>query len=181
MEIINGLDKDLGICVNYIKTHNHARNIVRIDDNKYNIHGIFEMDNTWDSNIGEYSKNILNYDFYGFYLIPLTEHKRVFPTEELPSICTCTYDKENKEIYELLMYKKDINTLFGFDATEEKIKEYLKSTRPTLEYFKNIIYNVRIKEGYSPEEANKELEKIIEVNSQTYKTNSSYTESFKKR
>ena len=27
----------------------HARNFVRIDDDKYNIHGLYAMDITWDS------------------------------------------------------------------------------------------------------------------------------------
>ena len=55
----------------------HARNIVKIDDNKYNIHGIYITDATWD--------NSMNFDLYRFINLTFDETKEGRHIEKLES------------------------------------------------------------------------------------------------
>lgn len=86
----------------------HARNIVRVDDDKYNIHGIYVFDATWDSVKQGLSKveteegkqaitqapqdkdEILDtYDaltLYRHFLVPLSEYETRYPKDTLPPI-----------------------------------------------------------------------------------------------
>lgn len=84
----------------------HARVIARIDDDKYNIHGIYVFDPTWDSvktNLSRVSKDGKElittvttegtveerYDalsLYRYFLVPLDEYETRFPNDTLPSI-----------------------------------------------------------------------------------------------
>lgn len=81
----------------------HQRNILRVDDDKYNIHGMYAMDITWDSdrNISVINHNdkplvvqhppeeiqdkiIDRYDslsLYRYFLIPMSEYELRFPSE----------------------------------------------------------------------------------------------------
>lgn len=53
--ILNGMDKNVSsIVVSVDVLHDdivegHTRNLIRIDDDKYSIHGLFVLDPTWDS------------------------------------------------------------------------------------------------------------------------------------
>ena len=51
---LSELLKELGIKSYVIKTNNHARNIIEIEDDKYNIHGKYAFDATFDSNRERY-------------------------------------------------------------------------------------------------------------------------------
>lgn len=53
----------------------HSRGIIKIDDDKYNIHGIFIVDSTWD--------NSLNHDLYNFAAITFDRHKEGIYIESL--------------------------------------------------------------------------------------------------
>ncbi len=85
-------------------TSGHQRNIIRVDDDKYNIHGMYAMDVTWDSDrdvsvISYEDKQIVvqhpdeelqdkiidRYDslsLYRYFLIPMSEYELRFPNEE---------------------------------------------------------------------------------------------------
>lgn len=93
----------------------HARNFVRIDDDKYNIHGLFAMDITWDSDkeitllqekdkkrivsrptdkdkgkiIDRYNSLIL----YRYFLTPMQNYEIRFPNEINPDLYE-TYKKD---------------------------------------------------------------------------------------
>lgn len=88
----------------------HARNFVRVDDDKYNIHGIFSLDVTWDSDkdvalIEENGEKIIiqhpeltdkvlhQYDslvLYRHFLTPMSDYESRYP-EELPATLYTTY------------------------------------------------------------------------------------------
>lgn len=84
----------------------HTRNIIRVDDDKYNIHGLFAMDITWDSDRDvsikeeegvrtiisrpEPTDNIVRkYDnlvLYRHFLIPMDAYELRYQKESLPDI-----------------------------------------------------------------------------------------------
>ena len=82
------------------KLSGHAKNIVKIDDDKYNIHGIYITDATWD--------NSMNFDLYRFINLTFNEIKEAAYIEKL-------------EIFDLLL---DFNNPKEFS---EKINYYIKN------------------------------------------------------
>lgn len=60
------------------ESHGHARNIVKIDDDKYDIHGIYLADSTVD--------NDLEYDLYSYVAVTFDKMKESFKLEELKVI-----------------------------------------------------------------------------------------------
>ena len=77
----------------------HSRGIVKIDDDKYNIHGFYAIDPTWDS-YKEEGKEKLGDDYdalslYRCFLIPFTEYKSVFNHDSNPN-----FFKENSKLNE---------------------------------------------------------------------------------
>lgn len=122
----------------------HARNIVRVDDDKYNIHGLFAMDITWDSDKDisvieeegkktvvarpdeETKKKVIDkYDsliLYRHFLIPMQLYEERYPEEENPSIYEAYRDGKAKKLVQqarkLLrgeIKKTDINNPYLFD------------------------------------------------------------------
>ena len=100
----------------------HARNFVRIDDDKYDIHGLFAMDITWDSDKdiaivednGEKTivsrpdeqlkeKIVDKYDsliLYRHFLIPMETYEQRYPHEENPTIYEAYKNGKAKELVE---------------------------------------------------------------------------------
>lgn len=98
----------------------HARNIVRVDDDKYNIHGIFALDITWDNDKevsiieenGEKTivsrpdeetkkKVVEQYDslvLYRHFLIPMETYEQRYPEEENPAIYEAYRDGKAKKL-----------------------------------------------------------------------------------
>ncbi len=147
----------------------HARNIVRVDDEKYNIHGIYILDSTWDSDkslnqIGEDKYTSL--DLYNFFLIPYREYENVFPNDTLPSIMQEYYNSKRGLPNSFM---KEVKLLFDKDISENEITNYMNANRLPLEELLKIIYNIRLAEGYTKQEAQKELERIERINSSTEK------------
>lgn len=86
----------------------HARNIVRLDDDKYDIHGLFTLDATWDARKQGLSlvrdeenlkrlriyklktdKTIKDYDgltLYQNFLVPIEKYSEKYPNETLPGV-----------------------------------------------------------------------------------------------
>ena len=67
------------------KNENHANCIVRIDDNKYDIHGIFNADPTWDCVPKEYEE-LVTYDYnflFKHFLLENEEYKQIYPNVSL--------------------------------------------------------------------------------------------------
>lgn len=88
----------------------HERNLIRVDDPKYNIHGLYVLDITWDSDRNvtiieedgkkrvitfpdesKLSKSVDRYDnqsLYRNFLIPLSDYERRYPNDTIPQIIT---------------------------------------------------------------------------------------------
>ena len=154
--------------------NNHERNIIRIDDDKYNIHMVAAMDSTWDSGTNEINTykfndkntttfaNVNNLISYIHFLIPKNEYMYLFKDKYLPPFFTINpLDlKENfDEIPNIRIPETEkeegLKTLQKlFDKGEGKIIDYyLNSKRPSFEIFKEVINNVKMAEGYNLKES----------------------------
>ena len=117
-------------------TENHANCLVRIEDTKYNVHGVFNADPTWDCVPEEYRellKNSFNFNFKHF-LITNKDYKQIYPNVILDYFFR--YDENNKISYhkikipniEALYPEKEINifknpTIFNEESHEINIAE----------------------------------------------------------
>lgn len=166
--ILNGLDENIKV-MNLVVTgydkqqdvkYNHARNIIRIDDDKYNMHGIYSVDATWDSvkknKEGKLGDDYTALDLYTNFLIPITknEYSRIYSNEEEPTI------EGSFNSNEFHGYDK----LFNQDITKEILDRYLNVERPSLEQFISMFSSVRISEGFNKEQIDDEIKKVIEKN-----------------
>lgn len=95
----------------------HSRSLIDINDEKYDIHGSFFLDSTWDSISDKkqeyYGHDYTALDLYRYFLVPYSEYKEVFPNDSLPSV----------------FKNKELNASFSSEALNreiEKIKEKVK-------------------------------------------------------
>ncbi len=163
-EIINNLDPGVQAVLDSLSDISHAITIVRLDDSKYDIHGLYELDATNDSIKENSPINILGPDYnaldlYQYFLIPFNEYKNVFGNINLPEL----YQKTIKDVYNLspyFLHKYEI--LFSSTVNPEKIMTYLiDAKRPSLDTLKEILKTVRVAEGYSTESLEKEVANTI--------------------
>ncbi len=91
------------------KLFGHARNVVRLDDDKYNIHGLYAFDATWDSAADKIyvetdetgknkvtikkneedtaiGKSVDGLALYQNFLIPIKDYNKNYPNEVFPGI-----------------------------------------------------------------------------------------------
>ena len=180
----------------------HERNFVRVDDDKYNIHGLYALDITWDSDrdisvieeddgtkkviarpseddkkkvIDEYDNLVL----YRHFLIPITTYEQRFPDEINPGLyeiykngdAKTLVDEARKIASGEMNVSEAQNRYFLdqhmqlFDHTEELpiVEEYLAAKKPSLETFEEILTNVRKAQGYTQEEAVKDVDRVVEL------------------
>lgn len=148
----------------------HARSIVELDDSKYNIHGMYVMDATWDSFKEELSevKKYTALDLYRYFLVAPNDYKLIFPNDTVPNLFM-SQQKEvnlvNEYVYAFegiatsIEKSKLINTV-----TDDKVRKYLDAKRISLDTFNQMLYNVRIAEGYLPEMMDDEIRKVDKMN-----------------
>lgn len=146
------------------KKTNHVRNLGIVDDEKYDIHGLFAFDATKDRNEKEDGLHT-----YKSFMVPLSEYYKAFPTCSYPYLFSSyLYDKtENlsfsKELKEQLklFFKKDKvkDVVFGFE-----FQSYFNAPKLTAEQFKEIFRNVKKAEGYPEHMIEEELEKALKIN-----------------
>lgn len=184
-QILKGIDDNIKIGDFSISCYNqdgdflggHARSIVRLDDEKYNIHGIYALDATWDS-VKEGAKDIVGDDYtaldlYRYFLIPSADYRNTFPYDTVPDIFKTEEEIEKENLNNV--FKKNLsgiyNSIFngssvykGETITEEEIRRYLDAKRPSLDVFNQMVYNVRVAQGYPHEDALKEVEKAYRIN-----------------
>ena len=188
--------EEIGVSCNIDKQQpdGHARNLVRLDDDKYDIHGVFCIDATWDStrdrlvlvetkdneryvqygvNPGDTVERDFDTDgLYRNFLVPARDYPKVYPKDSIPAIMRRTLEGTLDELKEepKNFLDKDysstssIETLFGKGANIDDVKDYMRVKRPSLEVFKRMLYNVRIAQGYTPEEAIQSIEDNVELN-----------------
>lgn len=219
MQILNYLDKGIVISefgLDCFDKDNkflggHSRSLLKIDDDKYNIHGIFALDATWDSDkshivTADFASDYTSLDLYRYFLIPANDYIKTFPGDSLPDLFDCYlgnkfYDYCVKSEYKALFNTEyngnylnnnlpdhesesvntddvsfndllssidnrmaDKNTSAKKNKTDEVLRSYLSVSRPSLQQFSEMLVNVRMAEGYSKEEAIKEVEKVIRIN-----------------
>ena len=153
---------------------NHRRNVIRIDDDKYNVHIVAVMDSTWDSDEPEKTtyrfrhknestlSDINNLLSYIHFLIPRNEYMFLFKDKYLPSFFTINseYLKENFDTMPIIRRtesetEESLKVLQQlFDKGEGlMIDHYLNAKRPTYEIFREVIKNVKLAEGYNQTES----------------------------
>lgn len=188
-EVIRGLDPNIKLdtysltCFednDVVVTGRHMRNIVRINDDKYNIHGIYSLDATWDSyskkRVKMYGIDYDGLDLYKYFLVPFSKYNEVFSHEEkdlmffgdIEFLNKDTSSENIKRAIEMCgklknkeLFSGEINDMFDKeDDASKKLIEF-DSLSISKEKLSQIIYNVRRAEGYSKEEASKRAESFI--------------------
>ena len=104
---------------------NHERNLIRVDDDKYNIHGVFALDPTWDRNTKFYEvKNENEKNSY-----PVADPKDNVVIREYNSIISYIHFLVTKNEYQSLFADKSAPAIFRFEPNS--LVEQLK-TKPKL-------------------------------------------------
>jgi hypothetical protein len=155
----------------------HERNLVKIDDDTYNTHGIYALDATWDSvldddkvkSLGD-SYNAL--DLYSYFLIPYKDYEKTFGKDTKPSLFKYYDDflgfSSDESSYKLNDWpvKQTVSDLFNKSVvTEDELHDYLQTSRPKLDDFLRMLYAVRLAEVYSEESIESELSRVQDINS----------------
>ena len=164
----------------------HERVVVRLDDNKYDIHGVFAVDATWDRGVDELSlvKNsdgyetirccgirsgdrvIKKYDaltLYNFFLIPYCDYKKIFWDEKLPDIFRI-FEEDESGYNIFASCRAELKNLFD-DAEKGFIRNCIfKSKKPSLESFMEALSVVRKAEGYVADEVPMLVDDTIVLN-----------------
>ena len=184
-DILKGLDEGLmvncsGVSAYDVKNNyfiGHERNLVKVDDDKYNIHGIYALDTTWDSvldddkvkSLGD-SYNAL--DLYSYFLIPYKDYEKTFGKDTKPSLFKYYDDflgfSSDESSYKLNDWpvKQTVSDLFNKSVvTEDELHDYLQVDRPKLDDFLRMLHAVRLAEGYSEENIEFELRRVQDINS----------------
>jgi len=172
----------------------HARCTVILDDDKYNIHGLFVVSPTEDS-YNEENKMYLGNDLqptdlYSWFLRPLRNselyHDENFEYRisdmstddeilglvgtEKEGICINNPEFrlndliENNELDELTILCDDVFNNLFDGLTKEKILQYINTDYIDFNLMLEIIANVRRTEGYSEEQIASEIERITRIN-----------------
>lgn len=158
----------------------HSRGLVKVDDDKYDIHGVYVVDPTWDSYKKNGNKRLGNdytaIDLYTYFLISPEDYKKVFPHDSVPNFFKKDYEylnlnMDNLDSYNELSDKdftdKDLFTfnfkeLFDSSVSNERKLEYLKGKKLDKKTIMQIVRNTRLAEGFSKENVDKEMDKILE-------------------
>lgn len=158
----------------------HSRGLVKVDDDKYDIHGVYVVDPTWDSYKKNGNKRLGNdytaLDLYTYFLISPEDYKKVFPHDSVPNFFKKDYEylnlnMDNLDSYNELSDKdftdKDLFTfnfkeLFDSSVSNERKLEYLKGKKLNKKTIMEIVRNTRLAEGFNKENVDKEMDKILE-------------------
>ena len=157
-----------------INNTGHERIIVKINDEKYNINGLFAFDATFDSAsdlalstdesgktvyrntdnpIKTTDKVIKKYDnliLYKYFLIPLIEYGIVFPKEKIKTI------EEYSQVKPKVIGDTDYYNMLQTKHVDKR--------NINLEMFIILMYNVKINEGYNIDTIYELINDIITVN-----------------
>ncbi len=177
----------------------HARSLVNIDDDKYGIHGIYILDSTWDSVKDPkrrfIDKDYTALDLYRYFMVPINQYGDVFPNDSFPWLFM--NEKLNKEFSmealadEIDKIKEEskkeepnkfidktpiVNKILGYDTRKsvgdmelDELERRFKVGRISYDQLLSAIRTVRLKEGYTKENVDKEIERVSRVNAAFYK------------
>lgn len=170
----------------------HSKTLVKLDDDKYDIHGVYCVDATWDRSRGKAllvetsdNKHYVKYGIdedetikrefdplglYRNYLVTAKEYPVLYPGDTQPKLYQMANDNTLDELLNIEPKDKysiaaiDFQELFGGNISRSDLRDYMYCHRPSLEVIKNILYNVRIAQGYTSEEALAAVEDNIDLN-----------------
>ena len=157
------------------ETEGHERNLVRIDDDKYGIHGLYVVDATWDSvitsekTIKALGDSYTALDLYNYFLIPYEDYEKTFKGDTMPALYKYMNDVVTNNPDKMSISDWPVSStlidLFGTDKVDEAVvQEYLNVKRPSLSQFCEMLYRVRMAEGYSEEMIKEEILKVQQIN-----------------
>lgn len=192
-EILNGLDENVESSNFDVTCYEeddktlrgyHSRSIVKIDDDKYNVHGFYALDPTWDS-YQEQGQEVLGEDYdalslYRCFMIPFTRYHEFFKhdsdltffNEDITSLNT-NLTKENleKTIDKLEDEKEEPKKIFSnvfnksdFKESDEELLKSFDSRRLEFSEFLDLVRNVRVAEGYKGNLLGDEVKKVARIN-----------------
>ncbi len=168
-EIVNGIDPNLSTIRDSIKNANHAINVIRIDDDKYDIHGVYAADVTndscarKDSIVNQLGENYNALDLYQYFLVNYLDYKIIFPNYDLPYAFSYVSDNtKNVGLFDNIQ----LNILFSGSYSLDKLRDYaFKARRIDFKDFKEMLKNVRLAQGFSEDSINDEINRVILNNS----------------
>ena len=184
-EILNGLDDNIiasqfGVAC-FEKDDKtlrgyHARTLVRIDDDKYDVHGIYVLDPTNDSYHESYNSKYREYhseNSYMSFLIPLKEYERVFPHDSFIRGINSEFDRINDKFTNLTQFNmynyEAASRVFNRDKKSKTLnQDGAYSDRISFNKLLELIRNVRLQEGYPVENIDSEISSIIDMNKENY-------------
>lgn len=159
-QVLNELGIKTGIYKLITKDNQlHARNIVYIKDEKYDINCIYSMEPTWESALKEeYS--------YSLFLTPIKELKKSFPLERFrKDIDVLCGEKTINEIS--LMDRISLYQFFNNkDLSQSEIEKIIKiaNKKASLENFMQALINVKTAQGISKNIISVNVNNIINYN-----------------
>lgn len=150
------------------KLCNHERNLVRVDDDKYNLHGIYSLDATWDS-ANEHEDSL---DKYNNFLIPMNKYADVYPRDSYPKLYSYykglkPFEEESFSHYINGMIKdtKNYNNLIKSHAVlfsdNADINKYMNADGLNKEQFIEVVTNVKKAFGYKENQLDDEVNKSL--------------------
>lgn len=172
----------------------HSKTLVRIDDDKYDIHGVYCVDATWDRDKGSAmlvetkdGKNYVQYatnegdtvqrqfdsmGLYRNYLVPAKDYLKIYPTDTEPQLYKATTNgvvsklvNPSKELEnEYSLAITQMQELFGKNPDKDLVADYMVAKKPNLETLERILYNVRRAQGYTNDQALEIVEDNIALN-----------------
>lgn len=177
--IFNRILKEMGINASVLelsqksgdKVVDHARSFVKLTDEKYNIDGYFIFDPTWDSISKEHYYQF-NDQFARYYkgkkdgynkadslvsyvhfLVPLQSYETIFSNSHDEKITLQNNKKlDSKLVHDLLHTNQNNNTEKAISTSS----------------FVNLLYNVKLAEGYKPEDIPKLIQESLYISQYGY-------------
>lgn len=162
--ILEDIDPDLSVKNNSLMINSiegHARNIVLINDKKYDFKGIYTIDATWD-------RSELNNGNYKYFLLNNLEQKNSY--NKISSLVFSDYDhilKENKKENKLKLTKSFEDTFYK-RMNRKLMLSYLNEEKDTLSILKALII-VKKEEGYSELDTIRSLHRYLKNDEESKK------------
>lgn len=136
------------------KLEGHVRNIIKIDDDKYNIHGIYLSDPTWD--------NSKNKDLYNNHALTFDKIKEAYRLEELEKYDILLDFHNFKDFNTKINYflKKEINSSPEKELNQKIIQAYEELFERIMQILREIDYQ---KYEYFNKKYQKKIEEYIKI------------------
>jgi len=139
------------------------------------------LDPTWD-NYKVNGKEVLKEDYnaldlYRYFLVPVSEYKKVFPNDSSVGVFDYEHRNLNDELvnndffnkeYSDFEFSSEIIDMYGKDADKKEILNSINSPKIDFNTLMEIVKNTRLAEGYNSEQVKEEMEKIKRIYTRFY-------------